>query len=67
MLNRIIRKKQLTDFTGLKRTALEDAVKRGDFPKPVKIGPRAIGWLEDDIAQWQRGMIAKRDDDSKSN
>jgi prophage regulatory protein len=61
MLNRIIRKKQLTDFTGLKRTALDDAIKRGDFPRPVKVGPRAVGWLEEDIEEWQRRMIVKRD------
>jgi prophage regulatory protein len=66
MLNRIIRKKQLADFVGLRRTAVDDAIKRGDFPRPIKIGPRAVGWLEEDIAQWQHGLIAKRDEAAAS-
>ena len=66
-LRRIIRKKYLPEFVGLKRTAVDDAIKRGDFPRPIKIGPRAVGWLEEDIAQWQHSLIAQRDAGSKSS
>jgi len=24
----------------------------GKFPRPVKIGRRAVGWIEEDINQW---------------
>jgi prophage regulatory protein len=37
---------------GVCRTTIYDWVKAGRFPRPVKIGPRAIGWRESDIAEW---------------
>jgi prophage regulatory protein len=61
MLKRILRKKQLTDFTGLQRTALDDLIARGQFPKPIRLGERSVGWLEEEIAEWQAGRIAQRD------
>ena len=24
----------------------------GDFPKPIPLGGRAVGWLEEDIERW---------------
>lgn len=27
-------------------------LKAGDFPPPVKLGPKHIGWLESDIEVW---------------
>ena len=32
---------------------------RGTFPKPVKIGDRAVAWLKSDIDAWQSDCIAK--------
>jgi predicted DNA-binding transcriptional regulator AlpA len=37
-LNRIIRKKQLPEFTGLQRTAVDDMIRVGSFPKPIPLG-----------------------------
>lgn len=64
MLQRIIRKKDLPDFVGLKRTQIESLIERGEFPKPVTLsdGGRAIGWLESEVTEWQQRRIAKRDD-----
>jgi len=33
----------------------------GEFPKPVKLGPKSVGWLESEIADWQKNRIACRD------
>jgi len=60
-LQRIIRKKDLPDFVGLKRTAIDDAIRRGDFPKPIQLGPRAVGWTHQDLLRWQAEKIAQRD------
>jgi len=27
-------------------------IKDGVFPKPVPLGPRAVGWLELDVSKW---------------
>ena len=37
---------------GLSRSTLYQYIKDGDFPKPVRLGLRAVGWLESDISEW---------------
>ncbi|PKY11545.1 hypothetical protein B1757_03835 [Acidithiobacillus marinus] len=34
------------------RSTIYAWVKQGIFPKPVKIGPRAVGWRKSDIDEW---------------
>lgn len=29
-------------------------VKKGVFPKPVKLGLRAVGWIESEVSTWFR-------------
>jgi prophage regulatory protein len=62
MVGRIIRKKDLHLFTGLRATAIDNEIMEGNFPKPIPIGKRAVGWREDEISQWQERQTAKRDD-----
>ena len=31
------------------------------FPKPIKLGPRAVGWLKSEIDAWLESRIAARD------
>lgn len=37
---------------GVSRTTIYEWVKKGQFPKPVKIGGRAIAWRVSDLDQW---------------
>ena len=38
--------------TGLSRSSIYSKVKSGTFPPPVKVGIKAIRWLEGDIEAW---------------
>lgn len=38
--------------TGLKRTMLYDLIAKGEFPKQVPLGARAVGWYEDEVQDW---------------
>ena len=60
-LQRIIRLRDLSDYCGLRRTAVEDLIKAGRFPKPVRLGERSMGWMEADLIRWQQERIAERD------
>jgi prophage regulatory protein len=60
-LNRIVRKKELPRFTGLQRTAIDDLIRVGSFPKPIPLGKRSVGWLESELLDWQRARVAERD------
>ena len=40
--------------SGLKRTMLYDLIAKGQFPKQVALGARAVGWYEDEVDEWVR-------------
>jgi prophage regulatory protein len=51
----IIRRKDLPDRIGLKRTAIDELIRTdATFPRPIKIGPRkrAVGFFSDEIDRW---------------
>ena len=35
-----------------------------EFPKPIKIGRRAVGWPEDSLIAWQAGVMGGSHADS---
>ena len=37
---------------GLRRAAIYQMQREGKFPKPVKIGVRAVGWIAEDVLAW---------------
>lgn len=50
--DRIFKQPAVLGITSMSASALRCAVLRGEFPTPVKIGPRAVGWRESDIKRW---------------
>lgn len=48
----ILRRKQVEARTGLSRSTIYARVAEGKFPKPVNIGPRAVGWVESEVTDW---------------
>jgi predicted DNA-binding transcriptional regulator AlpA len=49
---RIIRGPVVCERTGKTRLAIRLAVRSGTFPAPVQLGPRVVGWFEDEIDIW---------------
>jgi prophage regulatory protein len=45
---------------GLSRSAIYSLVSRGEFPRPVQLGARSVGWVEDEVASWVKERIAAR-------
>ena len=37
---------------GLGRSSLYAAIARGEFPAPIRIGPRAVAWVKSSIDEW---------------
>lgn len=44
--------------TGLSRASIYAAIKRGDFPHPIALGPRAVAWPASEVEQWIQVRIA---------
>ncbi|CAM3744602.1 helix-turn-helix transcriptional regulator [Bordetella tumulicola] len=49
---RFIRLPVVKDKTGQGRSSIYDGVAAGTFPAPVKIGSRAVAWLEHEVDAW---------------
>jgi prophage regulatory protein len=50
--NVILRRPQVEQTTGLSRSTLYAMMAEGAFPRPVKLGKRAVGWRASDISAW---------------
>lgn len=57
-MQQLIRKKAVLERTALSNTSLYRLITKGEFPKPIKLGPRAVAWVEDDIQKWIESRIA---------
>lgn len=44
--------------TGLSRSTIYLRIAEGDFPKPIPLGGRAVGWLEAEVNEWIEKQIA---------
>lgn len=49
---RVLRIKAVCVKTGLGRSTIYLKMSQSQFPNPIKIGVRAIGWLESDVDAW---------------
>jgi prophage regulatory protein len=55
MTPRILRRPQVEASTGLSRSTLYAMMAEGEFPQPVRLGKRAVGWSEAAIAPYSLG------------
>lgn len=51
-LPRILRRPDVEKAVGLSRSAIYAAMDRGEFPRPVRLGRRAVGWHLSVIEGW---------------
>lgn len=51
MNEKIIRLPKVKEMVGLGTTSIYDKMKRGEFPKQIKLG-RLSGWVESEIQAW---------------
>ena len=52
MQDRLLRRRQVEEITGMSRSTIYKMMQNGDFPRPVKIGPAAVRWRSSDIRAW---------------
>ena len=61
MSKRLIRIKEVENYTGHSRSEINRGVKEGWFPKPVPLGRRTLAWVEEEIGKYVEAKIASRD------
>lgn len=56
-LRSFLRLKQVKAVTGMSRSWIYDAIRRGEFPAPIALGARAVAWDSAGVAEWQEHRI----------
>lgn len=51
----ILRIREVSRMVGVGRATIYRLLARGDFPRPLQLGARSIGWREDEIQEWIEG------------
>ena len=55
-MDKLLRLADVEKRVALKRTAIYRWIALGDFPKPVRMGPRSSRWRESDVQGWIDGL-----------
>ena len=58
MADSILRLPAVKTRTGLSRSTIYLRVSQGTFPRPVHLGGRTVGWVEEEIQSWLAERIA---------
>jgi len=54
---KVLRLHDVMAIVGVRKTTIYSWVKRGEFPAPVRLGARAVGWRESEIGDWLASRI----------
>ena len=67
--DRLLRLEEVGARCGISRSTIYRLMREGDFPEPIKVGERAVRWLESEMDRWvasrprakgQNGVISRR-------
>ena len=50
--DRLLKRQEVEARCGLARTSIYRMMRAGAFPKPLRVGARAVRWSETEIEQW---------------
>jgi prophage regulatory protein len=53
----VLRLPTVKSRVSLSRSSIYAAIAKNAFPSPIKLGERAVGWLESDIEAWLTSRI----------
>ena len=50
--DRLLNRAEVEAKTGLGRSTIYRLMRRGEFPTPIRIGPRAVRWPQSELDAW---------------
>ena len=60
MTDTILKLTEVKAITRRSRSSIYAAIAENDFPQPIKIGKRSVGWIESEIAAWVEARKTRR-------
>jgi prophage regulatory protein len=61
MSKRVLRRKAVEAKTGHSTSTIYEKMAAGEFPRPIKLGARAVGWIEEEVDSYIERRVAERD------
>ncbi|MDP3704946.1 MAG: AlpA family transcriptional regulator [Legionellaceae bacterium] len=60
---KILRLPSVKERTGLSRSSIYLKISQGNFPVPILLGGRSVGWIEEEINNWieQRIQVSRNE------
>ena len=52
MIYRLLKLEEVLCYTGLSRSEIYRQIQEGMFPRPVRVGKRAVRWRESEVEGW---------------
>ena len=59
--DKILRRPAVEERVGLSRSSIYAMIAEGTFPRPVRLGRRAVGWTESAVQSWLDGRTTSND------
>ena len=50
--DRILRRPEVERLTGLRKSTIYHLMSEGLFPRPIRLGRRAVGWRRSELTDW---------------
>ena len=63
---KFLRLHSVIDLTGLSKSSIYKQINEGTFPEQVRIGGRAVAWLDLEIDDWMTQCVETRFTDIKT-
>jgi prophage regulatory protein len=51
-MSRILRIKEVSAKVGLPRSSIYRLIPHGEFPHPIRLSEKAVGWRDSEIDEW---------------
>lgn len=61
----VYRLPQLVQVLQLSKTTIYELMQTGDFPHPVGLTPRSVGWRADEVQAWLKQRPRRKPPDSE--
>ncbi|WP_312595459.1 helix-turn-helix transcriptional regulator [Stutzerimonas nitrititolerans] len=58
---KVLRLNAVVQVTGLARSTIYKLIGSGEFPRPVALTGRSVGWIESEVVAWIQLRIEARD------
>lgn len=62
-MTQVIKLPEVQQIVKISKAKIYSEIKKGNFPKPIKLGDRCVAWVMSDVRLWleQRIELSKKD------